>query len=117
MRMRRLSSRLPRGLFIGLVVAQFIVGGVACSSDTDSPKPTQETSPMPAQEMVVMPDLVGLYWKEAGAKLREIGWSGVMTREPDMPVSPDRRWRITRQEPPAGEQVARDGSITLQFGS
>ncbi|MGV0812788.1 PASTA domain-containing protein [Mycolicibacterium boenickei] len=69
----------------------------------------------PSDEIVV-PDLVGLYWKDAFKRLRSSGWMGSIDKGPDVDVEPKDRGRIVSQIPAAGQHSSRDAVITLQFG-
>lgn len=102
--------RLTRGMVLGLSAVLVAIGVAGCSSgDPSTPAPAVPTT-------IVMPDLVGMYWVDAEPKLRSIGWTGVLLRGPDMSAPQDRN-RVITQSPPAGEQIDRDGEITLQFAS
>lgn len=111
-----------RRITLGLPAALAAIGVAACSSTT--PPITTSSPPsivIPAQtgsapKNIVMPDLVGMYWKEAQPKLYSLGWAGVIDKGPAIPGDP-RHWnRIVTQSPAPGDPLTSDGRITLQFG-
>ncbi|MGB3325887.1 MAG: PASTA domain-containing protein [Mycolicibacterium fortuitum] len=83
------------------------VTGVTSCASTESAPP----------ESIVVPNMVGLYWKDAITQLRAAGWTGVINKVPDAPAAPKDRGRIVVQHPGGGEHVTRDAVITLQFGA
>jgi hypothetical protein len=92
------------------IVAAIVPFGIAACSDEKTHKPSiVDTS-------IIMPDLVGKSWGEAGPELRKSGWIGLIVREPDVAVGPTGRQRIVSQSPPAGERVESDVQITIRFG-
>lgn len=96
-----------------LVAATAVVLSVACSTE---PTTIDTTSNRPST--FVMPDLRGLYWKDADPLLRAAGWTGVLDRAPSVPrASPTESNRILRQDPPAGAKIVHDTRIKLQFAS
>lgn len=108
---RRLWAAMTRRILVSLIAALTIVGIVACSSEEPSVPPTTP----PAE--IVMPNLIGKYWMDAEPQLRNLGWSGVLVRGPDVPVDPQDHNKVMTQDPPAGERMNREGPITVRFGS
>jgi eukaryotic-like serine/threonine-protein kinase len=95
-----MSSRLRLAGFAAVAA----VTVAACGQQ--SSEPTQ----------IVMPTLTGKYWTDAEPELRHAGWTGVLDKGPDVPVTPDRRNSIVSQQPSPGAHIAPDARITLQFG-
>nr|WP_149441013.1 PASTA domain-containing protein [Mycolicibacterium sp. P1-5] len=62
-----------------------------------------------------MPELRGMYWTDAEPALRTLGWTGVLSKAPDLPNAPYRRNQIAAQIPAPGQVIAGDAVITLQF--
>ena len=62
-----------------------------------------------------MPDLRGMYWTDADPVLRTLGWTGVLSKAPDLANSQYRRNQIAAQVPAPGQVIAGDAVITLQF--
>lgn len=112
---RRIAVGSTTSLLVALVVA-------ACSSTTTLAPTSPATSTLmpastgPAPTGIVMPDLVGMYWKDAQPKLGSLGWTGVIDKGPDIPAGPQHWNRIVTQSPASGEPLAADTRITLQFG-
>ena len=72
-------------------------------------------SPPTRPHDLVMPDLRGMYWTDAEPALRTVGWTGVLSKAPDIPDAPYRRNSIAAQAPAPGQVLASDAMITLQF--
>ncbi|OFB42562.1 hypothetical protein BA059_04955 [Mycolicibacterium sp. (ex Dasyatis americana)] len=88
----------------GLLMAT--CGATSCASEDTAPP-----------DEIVLPNLVGLYWKDASKQLLDVGWTGAIEKMPDAAVEPKDRERIVVQRPGGGEHVPRDVVITLQFGA
>ncbi len=64
----------------------------------------------------LMPDLSGLFWTDAEPQLRALGWTGVLVKGADVDAGNPSRNRVVYQSPAAGQNVNKDGNITLKFG-
>ncbi|WP_396929722.1 PASTA domain-containing protein [Mycolicibacterium sp.] len=84
------------------------------SAVTSSAAPTRTVTAHPPTT-IVMPDLRGMYWSDADPALRTLGWTGVLSKAPDLPNSPYRTHQIATQIPAPGQVIAADAMITLQF--
>jgi len=62
-----------------------------------------------------MPDLRGMYWNVADPTLRTVGWTGVLSKAPDLTNSQYLSNQIAAQVPAPGQVIANDAVITLQF--
>jgi serine/threonine-protein kinase len=62
-----------------------------------------------------MLDLRGMYWTDADPALRTLGWTGVLSKAPDLTNTQYRRNQIAAQMPAPGQVIAGDAVITLQF--
>ena len=62
-----------------------------------------------------MPDLRGMFWTDAEPALRTVGWTGVLSKAPDLTNTPYGRNQIAAQVPSPGQVIASDAVITLQF--
>lgn len=62
-----------------------------------------------------MPDLRGMYWTDADPALRTLGWTGVLSKAPDLANSQYQSNHIAAQVPAPGQVIASDAVITLQF--
>ncbi|GAY14094.1 PASTA domain-containing protein [Mycobacterium sp. shizuoka-1] len=92
---------------------------VATESNTTGAVATIRT-PSPSTrppDSLVMPDLRGMYWVDAERALRTVGWTGVLSKAPDLTNSPYRRNQIAAQVPAPGQIIATDAMITLQFAA
>ncbi|AKK29822.1 hypothetical protein AB431_27580 [Mycobacterium sp. EPa45] len=78
--------------------------------------PTRTVTAHP-QAVIVMPELRGMYWTDAEPALRTLGWTGVLSKAPDLPNSPYRKNQIAAQIPAPGQVIAGDAVITLQFAN
>jgi serine/threonine-protein kinase len=58
-----------------------------------------------------------MYWTDAEPALRTLGWTGVLSKAPDVQNSPYRRNQIAAQIPAPGQVIAGDAVITLQFAA
>ncbi|MDH6195472.1 putative RNA binding protein YcfA (HicA-like mRNA interferase family) [Mycobacterium frederiksbergense] len=52
-----------------------------------------------SSDEIVLPNLVGLYWKDAFKQLQTAGWTGVIDKGPYLEVEPKDRGRIIVQHP------------------
>jgi serine/threonine-protein kinase len=56
-----------------------------------------------------------MYWTDAEPALRTVGWTGVLSKAPDVTNSPYQPNQIASQMPAPGQVIASDAVITLQF--
>jgi serine/threonine-protein kinase len=67
------------------------------------------------QQKIQMPQLVGRTVQNARDTLQSLGWRGDLNFQPNADPPPDAL--ITRQDPRAGEQIAKDQTITLNVAT
>lgn len=94
-----------------VLAAVLLVFGMAACSHNETPPAA------PADVDIVMPNLVGMSWHEAQPALHEAGWTGTISRGPDIPGGPENHNRIITQQPGPGERVQADVDIKIQWGS
>ncbi|WP_141564440.1 PASTA domain-containing protein [Mycolicibacterium palauense] len=107
-----------------LVLAALVIVGGAGGCSNDGPPPVDATappptssSPSPVPHPLVVPDLVCTYWTDAEPRLRELGWTGVLVKGPDVTDSECLRHQAAVQDPPPGQTILSDASITLRFAA
>ncbi len=64
----------------------------------------------------LVPDLSGLFWADAEPQLRALGWTGVLVKGADVDAGSSSHNRVIYQSPAAGQNMNKDGNITLKFG-
>ena len=64
----------------------------------------------------LMPDLSGMFWTDAEPQLRALGWTGVLIKGADVDAGGPAHNRVVYQSPAPGQNVNKDGNITLKFG-
>ncbi|HZE15352.1 MAG TPA: PASTA domain-containing protein, partial [Mycobacterium sp.] len=61
-------------------------------------------------------DLSGMFWTDAEPQLRALGWTGVLIKGADVDAGGAAHNRVVYQSPAPGQNVNKDGNITLKFG-
>jgi serine/threonine-protein kinase len=101
------------------VVGACSTGGHSVVADSTATSALTSTSwanpPAHPHDFLVMPDLRGMYWTIADPTLRTVGWTGVLSKAPDLTNSQYLSNQIAAQAPAPGQVIANDAVITLQF--
>jgi serine/threonine protein kinase/beta-lactam-binding protein with PASTA domain len=91
--------------------------GIDPAVGADTALDTPVTLKVSKGNQFVMPSLVGQFWTDAEQNLRALGWTGVLTKGPDVRDSGQRGNAVVIQDPAEGAGVNFGASITLRFAS
>lgn len=116
--MKTLRALVIAGCTVCVVGACSSGGHAVVASDSSIASaltPTRTANPATRPHDLVMPELRGMYWVDAVPVLRTLGWTGVLSKAPDLTDSGYGSNQIAAQAPAPGQVIAGDAVITLQF--